>query len=203
MHVHQIDKVKRQKANHYKNHHPKEKSAQLIRIKHLIQDKNVLEIFGGEKNITPLYYHLANNITTLTIDDTGDSFEYVKNLANKTGRGSKKYDVIDIDGYGFSEEMFPHVFKLIVKYGTLIYTAPRQCSQIPETSRNMYERMFDTRKYPRMDEIMDGLNKYANIYNLELTRTDCFEVSNGRNQGGITRQVFRVRTIKNTRRTYV
>ena len=197
MYIHQNNKNKRQKENHYQNHHPKEKKAQLIRIKDLIRDKTVLEVFGGRKNISSLYMHIASELTTLTFEETGDSYNIIKEWTDKVGYKSKKYNVIDIDGYGFSLNLFPHIFKLLKPYGTLIYTAPRQNTIISDTRRDMFEEVFSTRNWPRMDEIMDTIGRFAKEYNLELIRNDCFEVNSGyKNRGGITRQVFRVRKQK-------
>tara|TARA_Y100000401_G_C8309373_1_gene218847 strand:- start:610 stop:1242 length:633 start_codon:yes stop_codon:yes gene_type:complete len=115
---HKIIKNK-QKKNCNSVHHPKEKILQLENYKKYFKDAKILEVFGGEGNLTK-YYNQFGNVTALTKEKFGSSFDYIYKLrADK-----KKYNIIDIDSYGYPDLFFPVVFEMIKDNGLLIFTFP-------------------------------------------------------------------------------
>ena len=107
-----------QKENANKYHHPEEKIKQLQKFSHLLSGE-ILEVFAGQGNLTEFYEEFGN-VTPLTKEEYGNSFDSVYKLrANK-----KKYDVIDIDSYGYPDKFFPLAFELMRDKSLLIFTFP-------------------------------------------------------------------------------
>jgi hypothetical protein len=107
-----------QSQNVDKYHHPEEKKLQLEKYSHLITG-NILEVFAGKGNLTE-YYSQHGNVTALTKEEFGDSFDAIYKLRGN----NKKYNVIDIDSYGYPDRSFPVVFELMKDECLLIFTFP-------------------------------------------------------------------------------
>ena len=99
-------------------HHPSEKIIQLQKYDHLLYGE-ILEVFAGQGNLTK-YYKNFGNVTPLTKDTHGSSFDAIYKLR---GDGLK-YDVIDIDSYGYPDRFFPVVFEIMKDECLLIFTFP-------------------------------------------------------------------------------
>jgi len=107
-----------QNNNADSHHHPQEKILQLEKFeKHIYGE--ILEVFAGAGNLTK-YYEKLGKVTALKKEVTGDSFEFIYKLR----ADQKKYDVIDIDGYGYPSKFFPIVFEMLKSEGLLIFTFP-------------------------------------------------------------------------------
>ena len=117
----------KQKLNLDAVHHPDEK---IYQINNAIEqyygmnsDPNIkiLELFAGQGNLTKVYekYGIVDAYDRKYLK-TGDSYiEFHRLIAEK-----KKYDVIDIDPYGFPNRFFPDVF-LLIDNGLLFVTMPK------------------------------------------------------------------------------
>ena len=125
-----------QKKNNDKYHHPYEKTEQILR---LLTENNltILETHAGWGNITKVYSQFGN-VVAQEIDK--EKVEHLMNFnceeINAIKCDSEKevfnhialkrrFDVIDIDPYGFPSRFFPHVFKLFNKKGLLFLTFPK------------------------------------------------------------------------------
>jgi len=112
---------KRQKENCSSAHHPDEKISQLQRILKNKTGLKILELFSGQGNLTNYY---KNHGDVLAYDKkhlkTGDSFLIFHSLIFE----KKKYDVIDLDPYGFPNRFFPDIF-LLIDCGLLFVTMPK------------------------------------------------------------------------------
>jgi hypothetical protein len=107
-----------QANNEDSHHHPTEKIAQLDEFKsHIYGD--ILEVFAGQGNLTK-YYNKLGNVTPLTKQTHGDSFNSIYKLRAE----NNLYDVIDIDSYGYPSKFFPLVFEMIKNEGLLVFTFP-------------------------------------------------------------------------------
>jgi hypothetical protein len=117
------EKREKQKDNIDKYHHPEEKMKQLDNYHKYILGKDILEVFGGQGNLTK-YYESAldtkGSVTSLTKETTGDSFDYIYKLRGER----KKYGVIDIDSYGYPDKFFPVVFEMMKDECLLVFTFP-------------------------------------------------------------------------------
>lgn len=111
---------KGQRLNDDAYHHPQEKIAQLKKFEQLFRNKSILEVFGGSGNLTKFYTGLSPFVDSMTKETHGDSFRviYEKRFSKR------KYDVIDIDSYGYPDKFFPIVFELMEDTCLLIFTFP-------------------------------------------------------------------------------
>lgn len=110
---------KNQRDNIDAYHHPVEKMAQLEAIKEYVGGE-ILEVFAGKGNLTE-WYKERGNVTAMTKEETGDSFEYIYKLRSDR----KKYNWIDIDSYGYPDKFFPLVFEMMKKKCGLVFTFPQ------------------------------------------------------------------------------
>jgi len=123
---HDITRAK-QAQNADEVHHPTEKSEQIISaITKCYSDNefgklSILELFAGQGNLTKIYQDFgAIDAYDKKYLKTGDSYiRFHELIANKM-----KYDIIDIDPYGFPNRFFPDIFLLIEK-GIMFITMPK------------------------------------------------------------------------------
>ena len=116
----------KQKENADEVHHPDEKINQIKQVFSEWDFDNsktpkILELFAGQGNCTKVY-DAYGDVTSYDKKHlkTGDSYiEYHRLIADK-----KKFDVIDLDPYGFPNRFFPDIFLLIEK-GILFVTMPK------------------------------------------------------------------------------
>lgn len=109
------------KRNFDEYHHPREKIAQLERLEFFLdRDTSVLEVFGGHGNLTEWYEQHVGKVTSMTKEKTGDSFTFIYKLRFE----KKKFDLIDIDSYGYPSRFFPVVFEMMTEKAMLILTFP-------------------------------------------------------------------------------
>lgn len=124
-----------QANNDDKHHHPVEKIDQ---IKRILWDSNlnILETNAGWGNLSKVY-HLYGEVTAHDIDK--EKVQYLDGLGFEDFDAVKcdsfkelhryvylgfRFDVIDLDPYGFPSRYFPHVFQLIDD-GVLFVTFPK------------------------------------------------------------------------------
>lgn len=108
----------KQSLNDEDYHHPKEKIEQLNR--YIQAESDVLEVFAGKGNLTEYYNGMHCNVTSLTKEQFGSSFDAIYQLRSD----KRKYDVIDIDSYGYPDKFFPVVFEMMNDDCLLIFTFP-------------------------------------------------------------------------------
>jgi hypothetical protein len=108
---HDVVRLK-QKENCNTVHHPNEKIEQIESFLTGLNNLKILELFAGQGNLTKIYKrHGIVDAYDKKYLKTGDSFlQFHKLIAEK-----KKYDIIDIDPYGFPNRFFPDIFLLIEK----------------------------------------------------------------------------------------
>jgi len=102
-------------------HHPAHKAVQIELALDLFRDLKILELFAGQGNLTKIYekFGVVEAYDKKYLK-TGDSYiVFHKLIAEK-----KKYDVIDLDPYGFPNRFFPDIF-LLIEDGFLFVTMPK------------------------------------------------------------------------------
>lgn len=165
-----------QKNNTDKYHHPQEKTEQIMRI---LNEKNltILETHAGWGNVTTIYSQFGS---VLAQEVDKEKIEYLKKLnyefitAIKCDSekeifkhivSKKKFDVIDIDPYGFPSRFFPHVFKLFNKRGFLFLTFPKMgVAQINKIMIRHYKVFWNielTDKEVYVEKIVVKLHDFA------------------------------------------
>lgn len=122
---HDIVRLK-QSENSTEVHHPDEKINQIMSIFSECgykqgENTKILELFAGQGNCTKIYRKYGE---VLAYDKkylkTGDSYiEYHRLIADK-----KKFNVVDLDPYGFPNRFFPDIF-LLIDNGILFVTMPK------------------------------------------------------------------------------
>lgn len=134
----------KQKNNANSHHHPIEKSQQVKRILNNIEgDIFVLETHAGYGNLTELYSLYAKEVLSYETDKK--KCEYINQIGHENVVCLKadslkemhlsiyhnlKFNVIDIDPYGFPSRYFPDAFELIDD-GYMFITLPKYgCTQI-------------------------------------------------------------------------
>ena len=115
---------RKQKMNAEDYHHKDEKINQLNKfcsyIKGKYGDNEILEVFAGQGNLTEYYKNISINVTAMTKETFGDSFHAIYKLR----ADRKKYDVIDIDSYGYPDKFFPVIFEMMKERCLLVFTFP-------------------------------------------------------------------------------
>lgn len=125
----------KQSANDDKHHHPVEKIEQIRRVINT-NNLSILETNAGSGNLSNVYSCYGNVIAhdidknkISQLENLGlsnlevrkcDSFKEIHRYLYK----GLKFDVIDLDPYGFPSRYFPHVFNLI-NDGFLFVTFPK------------------------------------------------------------------------------
>ena len=100
------------------HHHPIEKIQQLEKLNEYIYG-DIIELFAGEGNLSK-YYEKKGNLYRCTKDETGDSFQHLFELINN----KKKFDVIDIDSYGYPSQFMDNIWHIMKPKTTLLITFP-------------------------------------------------------------------------------
>ena len=118
-------------------HHPNEKINQIKKVLSGI-DLSILELFSGNGNCTKIYseygeviaFEKKSIVYNSLVENTKDCMLVHCNKADSFLEFHKliylkhKYDVIDLDPYGFPNRFFPDIFLLIDK-GILFVTMPK------------------------------------------------------------------------------
>lgn len=115
---HDIVRTK-QTNNSNEVHHPDEKKHQILNVLNGKRNLNILELFSGQGNLTKIYSRFGN-VETYDQKTSGDSFLIFHKLIYE----KRKYDVIDLDPYGFPNRFFPDIF-LLIDNGILFVTMPK------------------------------------------------------------------------------
>lgn len=111
----------KQRTNSADTHHPDEKTNQIRKALAGMDGLNILELFSGQGNLTGVYREYGSvSAYDRKYLGTGDSYlVFHKLIADK-----RKYDVIDLDPYGFPNRFFPDIF-LLMDRGVFFITMPK------------------------------------------------------------------------------
>ena len=153
---------KKQSENSNEVHHPNEKMKQVKRVILNFNETNkidlkILELFAGQGNLTNLY----RNYGDVTAYDkkhlkTGDSFlEYHRLISDR-----KKFNVIDLDPYGFPNRFFPDIF-LLIDRGILFVTMPKPYVNILNGITQTHLISYYGTHNPNKDEIIEKIGLFG------------------------------------------
>lgn len=113
----------KQNSNSNEVHHPDEKINQIHKVILQLEKKEltVLELFSGQGNLTK-EYSLFGKVDAYDKKylKTGDSYLIFHKLIYE----KRKYDIVDLDPYGFPNRFFPDIF-LLIENGILFLTMPK------------------------------------------------------------------------------
>lgn len=145
-----------QRKNADTHHHPTEKIRQIEEVlKSMDKEIFVLETHAGYGNLTEVYSIYAENVLSFDLDKA--KCDYVNNLGHdnvvcRKGDSLKeiylsaycglKFNVIDLDPYGFPSRYFPMVFELIDD-GFMFITLPKYgCAQVNKITQHHVKNYY-------------------------------------------------------------
>lgn len=194
----------KQSTNEAKYHHPIEKTQQVENVLQGKQDTilDILETHGGWGNLTSVYCKYG---VVTSYEKKADRVEHVRGLelprvfaykedseiATHALIGKKlKYDVIDIDPYGFPSRYFPHVFQLIDD-GYLFLTFPMLGINVVNKAVEHHYRVWwgisrEDSKEDYLNKLLKKLEDYAGCYYREIELVNVVEI------GKLYRLAFKV-----------
>jgi len=183
---------KRQAKNCDTAHHPEEKEQQLRKyIKG--KDLKILELFSGRGNLTKVYeeYGVVSKYD-IKYEKTGDSYRVFHRLIAE----KKKYDIIDLDPYGFPNRMFPDIFMLIDK-GHLVLTMPKPYVNILNGITRTHLISYYGDHNPSLEIIVDRIALWGLCHWRKVELVDSIDL------GRLWRLFFDVERVKATEYTGV
>jgi len=178
---------KKQRENDSECHHPEEKIGQIKEILNGKTDLNILELFAGYGNLTSIYSKFGNVDAYDKKLKTGDSYITFHRLISE----KKKYDVIDIDPYGFPNRFFPDIF-LLIDNGTMFITMPKPYVNILNGITKQHLICYYGEHNPNLETIMERIKLYGLCHWRKL------ELINYLDFGRIWRLCFSVEKVKAT-----
>lgn len=126
---------------------------------------SVVEFFAGEHGFLSRAY-TSSGVKLLPLDKrlgTGDSLRYMHRLL---GEGAK-FDLVDLDPYGFPTRFFPDVFQLVDDGGLLVTMPKPGCNHGNHITWQMLRCYFGDHELG-LKEILDRLWWYAMCHWREL-----------------------------------
>ena len=173
-------------------HHPREKLSQLDRVLSGCENK-ILELFAGRGNLTGKYREFGEvHAFDKKYLGSGDSFREFHRLI---GEGMK-YDVIDLDPYGFPNRFFPDIFLLILE-GLLIVTMPKPYVNILNGITQTFLTAYFGKQNPDRQEIIEKIAVWGICHWRKVELVDSIDL------GSVWRFVFKVKRVKATEYTGV
>lgn len=189
---HEVTRLK-QNNNSDELHHPKEKSDQIHTVLENLNNLKILELFAGQGNLTKIYEQYGEvSAYDKKYLKTGDSFLVFHNLIyNK-----KKYDVIDLDPYGFPNRFFPDIY-LLIEDGYLFLTMPKPYVNILNGITQSHLISYYGESNPSLNTIVDRLALWGICHWRQVVLIDCIDCKS------VWRLAFKVNKVKATEYTGV
>jgi len=187
---------KKQRENSNEVHHPEQKKAQIDKILEGKTDLKIMELFAGHGNLTSTYNQYIGEKGFLEQYDkelkTGDSYL----LFHKLIAERRKYDVIDVDPYGFPVKFLPDGF-LLMQDGIMFMTMPKPWVNIANgITKQLLTCYFGSGK-PSLEVIQEKIRLYALCHWRSVEYLDVIDF------GRLWRMVMRVKRVKATEYTGV
>jgi len=183
----------KQKNNSNEVHHPNEKIEQIGKVLKGKKNLNIVELFAGQGNLTKVYEEYAKDNEVECYDKklkTGDSYL----LFHKLIYEKKKYDVIDLDPYGFPNRFFPDIF-LLIEDGYMFITMPKPYVNILNGITKQHLTCYYGEHNPNFDTIIEKIKLYGLCHWREITLIDKVDL------GRLWRIAVKVKRVKATEYT--
>jgi tRNA G26 N,N-dimethylase Trm1 len=203
----------KQNSNDNSVHHPDEKINQIRNILGSIcgwGDLTILELFAGHGNLTKVYSEYGDVIAN----------EYKKSVYDKLVENTKdlmlvkcnrvdsyidfhqlialkqKFDVIDLDPYGFPNRFFPDIF-LLIDNGVIFITMPKPYVNILNGITASHLISYYGEQNPSLKTIIERIVMWGICHWRKLELIDCIDCKS------IWRMAFNVEKVKATEYTGV
>jgi hypothetical protein len=187
---------KKQEKNDNSTHHPDLKINQINKVLNdncLPKGITILELFAGRGNLTKVWEQYGSvEPYDKKYLQTGDSFLIFHELIAK----KKKYDIIDIDPYGFPNRFFPDIY-LLIDNGLLFLTMPKPYVNVLNGITQTHLISYFGNDNPSYNEIIERIVLWG------LCHWRKVEVINKVECRSIWRLAFRVTRVKSTEYTGV
>jgi hypothetical protein len=169
-------------------HHPDIKLNQIKNILSGQEDLKILELFAGRGNLTAEYKKYGKvEAYDRSWLKTGDSYlVYHKLISEK-----KKYDVIDLDPYGFPSRFFPDIY-LLIEDGYLFVTCPKPFINILNDITKTHMVAYFGKPCPELDDVQEAMVYYGLCHWREVFFEDTIDM------GRLWRLAIRVKKVKAT-----
>jgi len=164
------NKRKEQSQNLDKYTHPEKKKKHLEDLMQTFYFDNVLEVYGGDGNLTEFYKEYCKNVVSLTKYEStykgvrlmGNSEHDIHIVRGIRSRGNKntQFNLIDIDGFGYPCSHLRLVFQMMRDTSLLILTIPGKNKIVPTMIR-FWNVHFNTLTSPTTDDITKKLEQLA------------------------------------------
>lgn len=199
---------RKQTSNSEEVHHPKEKIFQVKRVLDEIRgwsDLSILELFAGHGNLTEIYaqygevlaYEKKKTIFDQLVERTKDGM-----LVKCENRDSfkeyhlfvhmnQKFDVIDLDPYGFPNRFFPDIF-LLIDNGLLFVTMPKPYVNILNGITQTHLISYYGEHNPTLQTIIDRIALWGLCHWRRVVLLDTLDLKS------VWRFAFEVKKIKAT-----
>ena len=115
-------------------------------------NNKILELFSGNGKLTKIWQEYGSVQT----NEGKDAYRLFHGLIYER----KKYDIIDLDPYGFPSRFFPDIF-LLIDDGYMFITFPHPAVNVLNgITQQTFENYYGVKK-PTMDIIIDKIKQYA------------------------------------------
>lgn len=180
----------KQSKNSNEVHHPDQKIAQ---IKNVLKGKNnkILELFSGQGNLTKIYKEYGNVETyDMKYLKTGDSYlQFHKLIYEK-----KKYDIVDIDPYGFPNRFFPDIF-LLMENSYFFVTFPKPYVNILNGITRTHLTAYYGNHNPTHEQVIERIATFGICHWRKVKLIDSLDLKS------VWRMAFKVIKVKATEYT--
>jgi hypothetical protein len=175
----------KQRGNSNEVHHPVEKKQQIRLILNGKKSLKILELFAGQGNLTEVYKDYGMVECHDKKINSKDSYrEFHRLIADK-----KKYDVIDLDPYGFPNRFFPDIFLLI---DDLFITMPKPYVNILNRITRQHLTCYYGEYNPGLETIKERIKLYGLCHWRDINFLDITDL------GRLWRMAIRVNKVKAT-----
>lgn len=182
----------KQKSNDDEVHHPQDKEAQIRQVLNSEEELRILELFAGKGNMTKIYDDFGSVEAYDKILKTGDSYiVFHRLIADK-----RKYDVIDLDPYGFPNRFFPDIF-LLIDDGYMFVTMPKPYVNILNGITRTHLISYYGEHNPSMETIIERIVLWGLCHWRKVELLDSLDLKS------VWRFAFRVQKVKATEYTGV
>jgi len=200
----------RSKQNEYDDlfHHPVQKIKQVRNVLSKIcnwSDLTILELFAGQGNLTKIYSEFgdvtANELKKVVFDKLNENVKDLY-LINTNRVDSfydfhrliylkQKFDVIDLDPYGFPNRFFPDIF-LLIENGVLFVTMPKPYVNILNGITQTHLISYFGEQNPSKDKIIERIVLWGLCHWREVTLINCLDLKS------VWRFAFKITKVKST-----
>ena len=195
----------KQSKNSEETHHPIAKTSQAEKILKGKKGMQILELFAGQGNMTRIF---AKHGDVLAAEKNKQTFEILNDKTKNNKSIStvrcdsykfyhslismgKKFDIIDLDPYGFPSRLMPDIF-LLIDRGWIFITMPKPAVNILNGITQTHLITYFGEPNPSKEKIIEKFATFGLCHWRKLVLVNHFELKS------IYRFVFHIEKVKAT-----